>query len=350
MQHIITIGRSRRSTRPWAAVVTVVLAGVFAIAGMAPAQAAVQNRTLDHPLFGTGVPIPIFDTGLLVCDECIPDAFIADFDEGGAGLRISSDITTRWISKAKTDLTYTDTLLRQGSTLDLSDHLTTSDGKLTATFNVHGFLGVVVRDPDLGDNEWHETTTAIDIDVDKSFDVACDLPAPGAPPASCKTADQVKLTLIEYPILPGLVDLAVELRAYLQADVTSDGVVTVRKAGVTAGNPIDPDRTMTFAPTDDTQADPMFIGCDQPVGNDLTYSFTGTHAGHLARARCAAERLVRRPDPGPDPGRGGRRADHDHPAGRHHADDGRRGRDGQPRQRAGRQREAQGGHGRGVHR
>ena len=269
---------ARRATRSWAAAVTLVLAGAFAIGGMAPAQAAVQNRTLNHDLSGEGVPIPIFDTGLLVCDECIPDVFIADFDEGGAGLHISSDITTKWTSKAKTDLTYTDTLLRQGSTLDLSDHLTTSDGKLKATFNVHGFLGIVVRDPDLGDNEWHETTTAIDIDVAKSFDVACDLPAPGAPPASCQTVDQAKLTVIEYPILPGLVDLAVELRAFLQADVTSDGVVTVRKAAVTAGNPISPDRTMTFAPTDDTQADPMFIGCDQPVGNDLSYSFTGTHA------------------------------------------------------------------------
>ena len=262
--------------RGTAALGTIVLAFAFSVAATGTAEAAQQSRTINQKLSGVGVPIEFFDSGLLVCDGCVPDFLVSGWDNAGAGISVSADLKTAWTSDTSTAISYNDALLRQGTTLDTSDTMTTSGGQIVATFGVQAFAGLVVRDdPEVPENPWLQTTTSLTLNPSVDVNIPCDLPASGST-VTCESAPE-KIPLLSYTLLPG-VDLAVQLWVRVAADVSGDGVVTVRKAEVTGGFVNGPNATLTFSPTVDTQADPMAITCNQPVGNDLKYAFTDTYA------------------------------------------------------------------------
>ena len=65
----------------------VALALAALVTGVAsPALAAPADRTITQPLSGTAAPISLFDTGLQVCDACVPDVFVSG-DRGHQVLR-----------------------------------------------------------------------------------------------------------------------------------------------------------------------------------------------------------------------------------------------------------------------
>jgi hypothetical protein len=252
----------------------VALALTGLVAGLAsPALAAPASRTISQPLSGSAAPISLFDTGLQVCDACVPDVFVSNFDEAGAGARLSADIATKWTSDAQTKVSYDDSQLRQGSTLPTSDAFTSSNGEITATFGLHTFVGLVVKNN--GDADWSETTTSIDPDVTHAVTIPCDLPPVGGPPRVCDSGNQ-SFTVASFPILPGLVSIDLKFTFDIVATVDGNGVVALRKATVVSGSDVTPDQTYTFSPTNDTQPDSLAVACTQPTGNDLNYSFNTT--------------------------------------------------------------------------
>ena len=117
--------RHRRPTQT-ALAVAVVIGMVCAFAGTA--FATPTDRTITQPLTGTAAPISLFDTGLQVCDACVPDVLVSNFDEAGAGAQLSADISTQWTSDAETKVSYDDSQLRQGSTLPTQDAFTSNNG------------------------------------------------------------------------------------------------------------------------------------------------------------------------------------------------------------------------------
>jgi len=260
----------QRSRRFW----FVALAVTGLVSGLAsPALAAPANRTINQPLNGTAAPISLFDTGLQVCDACVPDVFVSGWDEAGAGARLSADISTKWTSDAQTKVSYDDSQLRQGEALPTSDAFTSSNGVITATFGLHTFVGLVVKNN--SDTDWTETTTSVHPDVTHAVTIPCDLPPVGGPPRVCDSG-KISFTVVTFTLLPGLVSVDLNLTADVQATVDGNGVVTLRKATVMSGSDITPDHTFTFSPTSDTQPDSLGIACTQPAGNDLNYALTNT--------------------------------------------------------------------------
>jgi PKD repeat protein len=266
----------RHRTRAKALFVTT-LTTVFVFSFAAKAFAAPADRTITQPLSGTAAPITLFDTGLQVCDDCVPDFLVSNFDQAGAGAQLSSTIGTKWTSDAQTKVSYDDSLLRQGSTLPTSDAFKSSNGSITATFNLDAFIGLVVRNN--GDPVWHKTTTSISPHLSHDVVIPCELPPVGGPANVCDSGS-LSFTVATFPVLPGLVSIDLNLSFDLQVTVDADGVTTVRKASVASGSAITPDHSFTFSPTTDTQSDSMLIACGQPAGNDLNYSLTdmGIHS------------------------------------------------------------------------
>ena len=249
----------------------VLTAMIGAVAG--PAAAAPADRTVTQVLSGTAAPIPLFDTGLLVCDDCVPDFLVSNFDEAGAGARLSADIGTQWTSDAATKVSYDDSLLRQGSTLPTQDAFTSNNGVITATFSLDAFIGLVVKNN--GDADWSKTTTSLTPHVSKVFTIPCELPPVGGPANVCNSGPQ-SFTLVSFPVLPGLVSIDLNPTFDIQVTVDGNGVTSVRQAAVVGGSGITPDQPFTFSPTSDTQSDSLGIACTQPAGNDLNYSLTAT--------------------------------------------------------------------------
>src|SRR5579862_4657962 len=239
----------------------VALALMGLVSGVAsPAGAAPTDRTISQPLSGTAAPISLFDTGLQVCDACVPDVFVSNFDEAGAGAQLSADISTKWTSDAQTKVSYDDSQIRQGSTLPTSDAFTSSNGVITATFGLHAFIGLVVKNN--GDPDWSKTTTSVHPDLTHDVTIPCDLPPVGGPPRVCDSGNQ-SFNVTSFTLLPGLVSVDLNLTADVVATVDGNGVVTLRKATVVSGNDITPDHTYTFSPTSHTQPDSLAIGCTQ---------------------------------------------------------------------------------------
>ena len=268
----------RRLSRQTLLVVLVLVGMIGGVAG--PASAAPTDRTITQALSGDAAPISLFDTGLQVCDECVPDFLVSNFDEAGAGAQLSADIATHWTSDTETKVSYDDSQLRQGSTLPTQDAFKSSNGVITATFGLDAFIGLVVRNN--GDPDWSKTTTSLSPHVDKVFTIPCDLPPVGGPANVCNSAP-LTFTVASFPVLPGLVEIDLNPTFAIQVTVDGNGVTSLRNASVTGGTAVTPDHSFTFSPTSDTQSDSMFIECSQPAGNDLNYSLTSTgFSGNVA--------------------------------------------------------------------
>ena len=262
--------RHRRPTQT-ALAVAVVIGMVCAFAGTA--FATPTDRTITQPLTGTAAPISLFDTGLQVCDACVPDVLVSNFDEAGAGARLSADISTQWKSDAETKVSYDDSQLRQGSALPTQDAFTSKNGVITATFGLNAFIGLVVKNNK--DPNWLETTTSVTPHVTHAVTIPCDLPPVGGPANVCNSGSQ-SFNVASFPILPGLVSIDLNLTFDIKVTVDGNGVATLRKATVTSGSNITPDHAFTFSPTSDTQSDSLPVACTQPAGNDLSYALDNT--------------------------------------------------------------------------
>jgi hypothetical protein len=245
------------------------IAVVAALAVTAPTAAA-DTKTLNFSLSGSQSGVPVFNIGGF-CDVCWPD--------GGSGtnfLGATADVTmdTSWSSPAKSDLEYTPSTLRQGSTLDLTNTLSTSPGQL----NVNYTLGVVI-------GRFHadasETPTAtgdtLSFSVSKGDSVDCALPLPGDSPRTCSKTTPI--TIFDGDLF-GIVGVVVTIPITTSFSVNGDGVVSVRSITVDGGQPI-ADRSLDFnGSSPQTIADNVFIPCTQPAGANVTYAMgdLGTNA------------------------------------------------------------------------
>ena len=119
---------SRR--RVTSVVTAAAFAGVSLVIAAAPAHATAPTTALnfsgDSALQNHG-----FARG---CDSCIPG-------DAGVGVRLAASVSAHWAPSALVSYQYSQSLLRQGQTLDLTDKLTPLTGTLTLTWGLTGDAG-----------------------------------------------------------------------------------------------------------------------------------------------------------------------------------------------------------------
>jgi PKD domain/Bacterial Ig-like domain (group 3) len=240
----------------------IALIAVIAAFAIAAPGATADTKTLNFSLSGGQNGIPVFNIGGF-CDVCWPD--------GGSGtnfLGATAVVTmdTSWSSPAKSDLEFTPSTLRQGSTLDLTNTLSTGPGSL----NVNYTLGVVIGRFHTDDGGTPTPTAdTLSFSVSQGDSVDCAVPLPGDSPRTCSKTTPI--TIFDGDLF-GIVGVVVTVPITTSFSVNGDGVVSVRSITVAGGQPI-ADRTLNFnGSSPQTIADNVFIPCTQPAGANVTYA------------------------------------------------------------------------------
>jgi PKD repeat protein len=259
---------------------------VLALA-IAPGDASAASQTLTPTFAGSGSNTEIL-SALAVCDPCAPDAFFEDpthfIKTWGLGAGATIKAQASWSNPSTIGLQYSAGNLRHGATLDLSDTLTPGAGTLKLDYSVTALVGLygtpqegnlscaVVVVSNASCNGWVPTTDTTEVGPIKESDtIPCTMPLPGDSPRTCSKTKSItlwKASLFEFA------SAEVKLILDESVTVTGSGVSSVRIAVIDGGQSI-PNRTLTFGGgSPSTVADPIQIGCSQPVGNDLLYSLT----------------------------------------------------------------------------
>ena len=261
-----------RRKRGVAAALAVSLSAMTALAfAGGTAEAAAQSKQFDVDFSGATTK-KIVDKKA-VCDDCIWDDFPFDdpdhTDEAfGFGAEVHMDSTLTWEASVKDTLSYNDSLLRQGQTLDTKHTLAPTAGEVNVDFSFAYALGVYEQHPDVNGGEWSATnyTLSDDITLDVAT-IACNMPMPGQPANECESG-AISVPIFDLTVAPGLLGASLTVDFSLVVTVDSTGMATLRKATVLGGNDI----VDGVLPMQTVTPDPLAIACDQPVGNDLSYS------------------------------------------------------------------------------
>ena len=249
-----------------------------------PGSAAAATQSVTPTFTGDGANTDIVSL-IAVCDECAPDIFFSGpFNTWGLGLEATVQAQASWNNPSTVEMSYTQSNLRHGQTLDLSDKLTTGNGTVHVTYSVSGLLGLYgtlqtgslsCADAAVSGascNGWEPTTDTLSIGpITGSDDVPCVMPLPGESPRDCTNTKTITIWNTD---IFDFVDVKVNLILEEKIHVTGTGVTTLRVA-VIAGGPAIPNNNLAFGGSSpSTVSDPIAITCTQPVGNSLLYSLT----------------------------------------------------------------------------
>ena len=260
-----------RRKRGLAAALAVSLSAMTALAfagGTAEAAAQVKQTDID---FSGSTTKNILDEGS-VCDNCVPDDFpfyddSVDNEIFGFGAEVHMGSELSWNATVKDTLTYNDSLLRQGQTLDTKHTLAPVSGVVDVDFNFSYVIGVYEKAPALGPN-WLATNYTLSDDITLNVaTIACNMPLPGQPANECESGP-LSVPIFDLTVAPGLLGASLTVDFSLVVTVDSTGMATLREATVLGGNDIASGSLAMQTVT----PDPLAIACDQPVGNDLSYS------------------------------------------------------------------------------
>jgi PKD domain len=254
------------------------------LALVVPGSAAAATQSVSPTFTGSGANTDIVSL-IAVCDECAPDIFFSGpFNTWRLGLEATAQAQASWNNPTTVEMSYTQSNLRHGQTLDLSDKLTIGNGTVHVTYSVSGLLGLYgtqqtgnlsCADAQVSGaqcNGWEPTTSTLSIGpITGSDDIPCEMPLPGESPRDCTNTKSI--TIWDTDIFD-FVDVEVNLILEETVHVTGTGVTSVRIA-VIAGGPSIPNQNLTFGGSSpSTVSDPISISCAQPVGNSLMYSLT----------------------------------------------------------------------------
>ena len=276
-------GRSRRVR--WVALVILALVANLA-AYVTPVAAASQTKTTGVTLAGgTDVGVSYDVTG--TCDDCVPD-LMGQLVTGNSGWSFAFGATVHtvvdrldWSSSGSVDIAYDDTLLRQGQTLSLSDTLSTASGTIIARGAISGSYGLFA-DP-AGGTAFVATNQTKNFSRDLTWSFSCVVPLPGESPRTCTSGVQSvgvdSFTLFTVPFVdPTDLDIEFTVGVALEATVSSDGILSVRKIDVTGGQGSQDANLAWLGSSPSTIADSAQLSCTQPAGNEVNYRLTGVAA------------------------------------------------------------------------
>jgi hypothetical protein len=275
--HLVNRNGTGRARRQIGLITSLAVAvATVSVSSAGTVDAAPQSRNFDL-VFSGSTTKQVLEVPLSVCDYCIPDIVLDDPDrtgeEFGLGAEATVNSTLEWTASATNVLSYNDSLLRQGQTLDTTNTLTPGAGTVKVRFGIDYALGVYERHSDFG-GEWVQTNyTSTNSKQLLAATIPCSLPLEGQPPTECSGATS-SLPIVTIPLVPGVVDVGLALEFNFTVEVDGSGIATVRKAEVLGGSSVASDTIVFEAPVPAVVADPLVLACGQPVGNDLAYSLT----------------------------------------------------------------------------
>lgn len=274
---MIVLNRRPRSASSRALLTTVMAALMIAAQSATAVPAAAFNtdttlhfsgkHTIQHRGFATG------------CDPCVPG-------DNGLGVRLNVDVRAEWHPDANVNHQFTDNLLRQGQTLDLTNVLTPGTGPLTVFYTIGGdagiynFTGSGARFPADGSDR---DTVAVSIDV-ADASTTCALKLDGDGNYTCST--EKDFTLFEKTVLGNGYQISLPIKTDLS--ISPDGVVSTRTAtagGMTLAGP----NTLTFhGPSPSTVGDSLVIPCTATAGAHVLYDLASSSTNPAFVANTSA--------------------------------------------------------------
>jgi hypothetical protein len=259
--------------KKWLAVVTTVAATSSTFGALASPAGAAGTTTVPVPIglsgsttsagveigVGAVLPLPPEISAAIGVATAAFDGW--GFGNYGFGLDASSvDLKTEFAQAGSVDAGYTNALLSEGETLDVSDTVHPINGSVTVSATLHGNAGLF-KQTDLF--EWEPKWTG---DITKTLDLGtalCVVPAPGEAPKLCDL-DDINLNIIGVDLIPFVLGFNLAYVLDLKLEVDSTGFVTTREYHLEPAGP-DVDQ-LSFATK--TLADPYDISCSSG-GNDL---------------------------------------------------------------------------------
>jgi PKD repeat protein len=253
-----------------AAAVTLAAAGIGAVdAGTASASA--KSTSFNLELSGDQPTISLFQSPAILCDECLPDDFVDTSPKAYLGLIAQGSLSLDYEAPAMTSVSYDDSFLRQGSTLNVTDTLVMLPGNVHSVWKFEFDVQAFVEDAD-----GNVVSSGVDLDPIPDIvvpqDFACLMPVSGS--TSCAPDSVLTFPIAAVEIFPGI-SIGLTFNVNATMDLTSDGVVTLREADVVAGQPGVNSSELTFlGGSPSIVSDPLLLACDEPAGNTVTYSLT----------------------------------------------------------------------------
>jgi hypothetical protein len=251
-----------------AAAVTLAVAGIGAVdAGTASASAESTSFALE--LTGDQPTISLFQSPTILCDDCLPDDLVSGSAKAYLGLVAQGSLSLDYETPATTTVSYDDSFLRQGSTMDVTDSIVMLPGNVHSVWKFEFDVQAFVEDAD-----GNPITTGVDLDPIPDIvvpqDFACLMPVEGS--ASCAPDSVLSFPIAAVDVFPG-VSIGLTFNVNATMDITSEGVVTLREADVVAGQPGVESSELTFlGGSPSIVTDPVTLACDEPAGNTVTYA------------------------------------------------------------------------------
>jgi PKD domain len=234
---------------------TVALAAVAgaALLVLAPTAFGAQaTKTLNFPLTGSSTT-NIFSLGPEQCCE----ASVFGVDLGDIhDVTLSLDMGTALSSPTHSDLTFTDTNLRQGRTLDLTNTYTRdSGGKLDVNYTL----------------AFHASIYGFVVDPSKTVGDSMDCSVPLLT-QHCEHTTEIGLfdiTVLDIGVGSAKVHFSVPITT--KADISGNGVSSSRTMSV-AGSPILGPDTLTFNSDPFVKNESTLLGCSLPANEPVNYA------------------------------------------------------------------------------
>ena len=242
-----------------------ILVVLAAVAGtillMAPAAfGAVTTKTLNFPLSGNSTT-NIFNEPFSCCHIVIGDPLDIDTDIHGG---IALDLKATDNAGTHNDLSFTDTNLRQGSHLDLTNTFKRDSQTLGVDYTLSGNVSI------FGINLAYNHTEGDTI------------PACGLPLTTENCTNNKNITLFSFtPIDIGVAYLQVNFNAIIttSADINGDGVASHRTL-TTSGADVLPPADLSFTSTPQVKDEGANLSCTVPAGQPVNYAM-GNEASHI---------------------------------------------------------------------
>jgi len=241
------------------------------------------TKTLSFPLSGSS-STNIFSLGPYQCCE----VSVFDIDLGDIhDVTLSLDMGTALSSPTHSDLTFTDTNLRQGRTLDLTNtYQRDAGGKLDVSYTL----------------AFHASIYGFVVDPSKTVSDTLDCSVPLLTEHCEHTKDIGLFDITVLDILVGSVKVHFSVPITTKADLDGNGVSSIRTM-VVAGTPILGPGTLTFTSDPFVKNEDTFLGCSLPVNEPVNYAMdtaTSEVNGGVTENVGLAVSVVASPAIGPD--------------------------------------------------
>jgi hypothetical protein len=241
-------------------VAVALVAAVGALLAAGPAFGATVTKTLNFPLSGNSTT-NIFDEPFSCCHIVIGDPLDIDTDIHGG---IALDMKTTSKAPTHNDLTFTDTNLRQGSHLDLTNTFKRDSESLGVDYTLSGDLSVFGIDFPYNQTEGDTIANC------------------GLPLTTEGCSDTKSITLFDFTVIDiGVAYLNASFNALIttSAAMTGDGVTshrTLTAGGADAKPPAD----LTFTSTPQGKDDGADLPCTVAAGQPVNYAM-GNESSHV---------------------------------------------------------------------